>query len=221
MKLRQTVACIFCTVMLCYSACACSENNSETVTSVPAESSVTSAESVSSIPDKKESSTMSAPQSSAEVIGSSEYSVIDPSDMPAGMSKSGNYYTYRNSVLSLSVKFPDTFCVIDEDYQPDYGIYLQNDEGTATLLLQSVTDHHLNHKEMAAYLKEHYPDAEVYISDNREVICKLSTSDINGNSIMMFQKIKLQSGGYNEIVLCCREEEKSIYSNVFKKISFA
>lgn len=141
---------------------------------------------------------------------------------PTGVSTySKGKLRYTNSVLSLSVIFPDDFFIENKDFKPDFGVYLQNDTGTATLLLQSVTDNTVTHKDMFDYLKQLYPDAQIYITDSKEIVCKRSCTDNSGNLIFTLQKIKTKSGGYNQIVLSCRSSEKDVYEKVFGKINFS
>ncbi len=141
---------------------------------------------------------------------------------PVGVSiEPGGKFKFTSSVLSLSVTFPDEFCIINDDYSPQYGIYLQNTSGTATLLLEAVEDETLTHRQLAGYLRSQYPDSEVYITDKKEVLCQLATTDKNGNSVYVMQKFQTRSGGYNKIVLCCKPDEKSKYTPVFKDIRFS
>lgn len=142
--------------------------------------------------------------------------------LPVGLTKvpSGKL-RFTTSVLSLSVTFPEQFHVLNTDYSPLYGIYLRNESGTATLLAESVEDKTLTHKEMAQYLRSKYPDATVTINDKKEVICTMQTQDNSGNSVWLQQKLKMKSGGYNLISLCCHPDEKSKYTPVFHEITFS
>ena len=141
---------------------------------------------------------------------------------PIGVSRESNgKFKFTSSVLSLSVTFPDEFCLINDDYSPQYGIYLQNVPGTATILLEAVEDETLTHRQLAEYLRSQYPDSEVYINDKKEVLCKMTAKDQNGNSVYIMQKFQTRPGGYNKIVLCCKPEEKSKYTSVFKEIKFS
>lgn len=72
---------------------------------------------------------------------SSEAEQSAPSGLPDGLKRaSDTKLTFTSSVLSLSATFSDEFCVLNRDYTPKYGIYLQNKQGTATLLAESVED---------------------------------------------------------------------------------
>ena len=128
---------------------------------------------------------------------------------------------YTSSVLSLSATFPDEFCILNTDYIPKYGIYLQNTDGTATLLAESVEDTTLTYRQMSEYLKSRYPDARVYTTDQKDVVCRMTTTDQSGNEIYVFQRIKMKNGGYNEIALCCRPEDISKYERSFNETSLA
>ncbi len=128
---------------------------------------------------------------------------------------------FSTSVLSLNVTFPDEFCIQNKDYLPKYGIYLQNMAGTATLLLESVEDKTMTSKQMSDYLKQKYPDASIFTNDKRDIIFKLNTMDSSGSPYCLMQKIRMKSGGYNQILLCCRPSEKSAYAKIFNEINFS
>ncbi len=141
--------------------------------------------------------------------------------LPIGVARaSKGKLRFTTSVLSLSLIFPEEFCVLNTDYYPSYGVYLQNKEGTATLLTESVVDKTLTYRQMAAYLREKYPTAKVYTNDTKDVVCKLSMTDEDGHELYVQQKIRVQSGGYNAAVLCCRIEDKDHFEKVFNGIYF-
>lgn len=142
--------------------------------------------------------------------------------LPVGLTKSGkNKLKYTSSVLSLSVTFPNDFCIVNNDYTPSYGIYLQHKEGTATLLIESVEDTTYSQNEFANLLSEKYPDSDIYIDDYRCVICKRTYNDLSGNKITSFLKIKNKNGGYNEILLTCSSSDSSKFETVFNQITFS
>lgn len=128
--------------------------------------------------------------------------------------------SYSTSVLSMSVTFPYEFRFKAEDYQPPYGIYLQNDTGTATLLLEAVNDNTISYRDMKEYLQDKYPQAEIHITDKKDVTCKRTMTDSSGNSYIAMQKYRLVKGGYQLASLCCLPEEDKKYSSVFSEIHF-
>ena len=141
--------------------------------------------------------------------------------LPEGVTRAGmGKLKFTSSVLSLNVTFPEEFCVLNTDISPEYGIYLQNAEGTATLLLASVTDNTLTYRQMSDYLHQQFPDAKVSINDRKEVLCRIETNDLDGHPICILQKIKVRIGGYNQVVLCCSADTASSYTHTFNDIAF-
>ena len=139
-------------------------------------------------------------------------------EFPKGLS------TYSKDKLkytdgSITVIFTDEFYIENKSYTPKSGVYLQNADGTATLLAESIEDTTLTYRQMSEYLKNRYPEAKVYTSDRKDVICKMTTTDQSGNEIFVFRRIKVKNGGYNELTLCCRPEERSKYERVFNETS--
>ena len=164
---------------------------------------------------------VSRPQNISAAEVSDDDKVSEEIQLPVGVSRYGKgKLRFTTSVLSLSVVFPEEFYLLNTDYYPSYGIYLRNREGTATLLTESVVDKTLTYRQMASYLKEQYPEAKVYTTDSKEVVCKLFMTDEDGHELYIQQKIRVQSGGYNAAVLCCRAEDKAAYEKVFNEISF-
>ncbi len=163
-------------------------------------------------------------QQESIIESSAEYSEesIEVS-LPEGITRTsgGSKLKYTNSVLSLSVTFPSEFCILNNDYKPIYGIYLQNTDGTATLLMESVEDTTTTASDLADVLKEKYPDTEIYITDYRDVVCKRTYTDRAGNEVMSFLKVKPKTGGYNEILLTCSLDEKDKFEAVFNQINFS
>ena len=166
----------------------------------------------------------SSQQESGSALTSDDSSVPQqstPKTPPSGTSRaSGGRFRFTSSVLSLSVVFPDEFDTINTDYTPAYGIYLKNRSGDATLMIESVEDRTMTHKEMAQYLRSTYPKALVTATDKKEIVCKLLTEDKGGNPVYVMEKIKLKNGGYNSASLCCRPDDKSAYLPLFNEIEF-
>ena len=182
-----------------------SEKNSS-----PAEESSEQNSEHSSEQSSKQSSEQSSQQNSAAV------------SLPDGVTKAAHgKLRYSTSVLSLSVTFSDEFCILNNDYRPDNGIYLQNSDGTATLMLEAVGDNTLTYRNMTAYLRKQYPEARVYATDRKDVVCKMNSVDRSGNKICILEKIRVKTGGYNSAVICCRPEEKEKYEGVLDDVTFS
>ena len=216
MKKRNPLLFIALTIAFTSALCGCSNNKNNNRSakqssvsysiSVPDTPSEASSEessqdsTVSIIPQQssessKESSTASqASEKAPESSSASQASA--PVSLPAGVSRvSKGKLRYTSSVLSLNAVFPEEFCILDTDYIPRYGIYLQNAEGTATLLAESFEDTTLTYRQMSDYLKNRYPDARVYTTDQKDVICRMTTTDQSGNEVFVFQRIKVKNGG--------------------------
>lgn len=211
--------CIIASLLLCTAAISgCGNTQTETN-----ESSVTSGNKETSAvqsyvsSDTNDSSTDIPVQSSIPEEQSSE-----EISLPDGVSKTptGNLQ-YKNSVLSLSVTFPSEFCITDTAYTPPYGIYLKNSDGTATLQLESVEDKNVTVEDFAESLKKQAPDGEVYITDAKDIICKRTTTDRSGSELMIFIKVRVKNGGYNDATLYCKADERAKYEKLFNKINFS
>lgn len=144
-----------------------------------------------------------------------------PVVLPESVQRAGTgKLRYSASVLSLRVTFPDVFCIKNNDYIPDYGIYLQNTDGTATLLMESVTDNTMTTSQMSAYVRGQYPSAKVYTTDEKDIVCKMDMLDQSGKQFYLMQKLRVKAGGYSQIVICCKPEEKNIYEKYFRETNF-
>lgn len=236
MKKRNPLIVLALAAVLASAFCGCSKNNngsakhskasySESVSDVTSaaslpESSQESAE--SSSPSQVSKDTSKSPELSKVSQTSEASQASAPAVLPVGVSRaSKGKLKYTSSVLSLNAVFPEEFCILNTDYIPRFGIYLSNAEGTATLLAESVEDTTLTYRQMSDYLKSRYPDARVYTTDQKEVICKMITTDQSGNEVFVFQRIRVKNGGYNEIALCCRPEDAAIYEKVFNDTSLS
>lgn len=162
--------------------------------------------------------------SSAASSASDESSLPRPSELPLpeGVQRiSQNRLRFSNSVLSLKVTFPDEFCIRNEDYTPTYGIYLHNIDGTATLLMEAVTDSTLTPKQMLDYLRRTYPQATLTTTDKKDIILKMTRTDSGGFPVCIMQKLRVRNGGYWQAVLCCQPEEQERFQKYFNEISFS
>ena len=211
--------CIIASLLLCTAAISgCSGSQAETSeTSATDNSNTASVAQSSVISEISDSSTESSTESStAEENSTNEISLpVGVSETPTGNLK------YTNSVLSLSVTFPSEFCILDTSYTPPYGIYLQNIDGTATLQLESVEDKNVTVEDFAQSLQETAPDGEVYITDSKDIICKRTTTDRSGNELMIFIKVRVKNGGYNDATLYCMADERAKYEPLFNRINFS
>lgn len=156
---------------------------------------------------------------SQQVIESSSVSE-EVSSLPYGLRE------YKDGLLEfistsgkLTATFPDSLCVENKDYVPKEGIYLQTEDGKLTLQLENVESEGVDRDSLVDYLKETYPDAKVYITDSRLVICKMTTKDRSGNKICAYMKAKIIDRGYNEAVLYFHQEDSRQSENIFNKIS--
>ncbi len=206
------------------SFCACGNNSGNTQES--SEFSFSGKASVPAVSFEKQASSEPSQNEKSELSQQSEKSAEEQSsrtaaELPDGVIRtSKGKLKFTTSVLSLSVTFSDEFCIRNNDYNPKYGIYLQNTEGTATLLLESVEDKTLSYRNMTAYLREQYPEARVYATDNKEIVCKMNSMDQSGNKICIMQKLRVRTGGYNCAVICCRTDDKAKYEAVLNDITY-
>lgn len=208
------------------SLCSCKQNSEE-----PSSASSSDRPVVSVVTDESSAEESSLVSRSETSENKQQESTLQPSEstdnsapavLPAGVSRAGKgKLNFTSSVLTLNITFPQEFCVLNNDYAPLYGIYLQNREGTATLLLSSVEDNTLTYHEMMDYLKKQFPSAKVYTTDKKEVVCKLDTTDTNGNNISVLQKFRMKKGGYHQVALCCRQNDKAKYEKVLNEVVFS
>ena len=156
------------------------------------------------------------------VASSSEPSSQAEPTLPGGVVKqSSQKLRFTTSVLSLSAVFPDEFYVEASDYKPQYGIYLQNDTGTATLLIEAVNDTTMTYREMKDYLTEKYPEADIRITDKKEVTCQRKMTDKSGKEYIAMEKFHLVKGGYHLAAICCRPADKTIYYGALLDVTFS
>lgn len=216
----KTFICIIASLLLCtiaLSGCGGSqtEKNESSVTGGE-NSEISALQSLISSEISDSSTDISVQNSEPEEQSSEEVS------LPAGVTQTptGNLQ-YTNSVLSLSVTFPSEFCMTDTAYTPPYGIYLKNSDGTATLQLESVEDKNVTVEDFAESLKNEAPDGEVYITDAKDIICKRTMTDRSDNELMIFIKVRVKNGGYNNATLYCKVDEREKYEKLFNKINFS
>ena len=131
------------------------------------------------------------------------------------------YLKFTDSTGKVSATFPDTFSLLCTEYSPTDGIYLQNSDGTATLQIEAIKSEGVNRDSLVDYLKENYPDAEIYVNDSKNIIFKSTVTDTSGNKSVCFMKAVITGSGYNEAVLYCKEGEESKYESLFNRISIS
>ena len=144
-----------------------------------------------------------------------------PEILPKGVKRSDKntlqYTTSGNNVFT--VYFPSEFSSQNNDLTPTNGIYLQNDEGTATLLIEFVDYDAVSNDELADYLKEKYPDSEVSLTDSGVIFTDTAT-DNGGNEFTLFRKISMADNGYITAALCCGSDIEDKYKGALEKITF-
>ncbi len=164
-------------------------------------------------------------ESSAEPSEMSEINVVSKEEtsfvaFPKGISTySKNKLQYTDG--TISVIFTDEFYISNEDYKPKNGVYLQNTDGTATLLIETVEDNPVTNEEMLAYLYETYPYSEISALENNDIVSWYIVTDKAGNNIITFQRIQTTGSGYRQICLNCRQADKDKYQKIFNAISFS
>ena len=141
-------------------------------------------------------------------------------EFPKGLS------TYSKDKLkytdgSVTVIFTDEFFIENKSYTPKSGVYLQNADGTATLLIEKVDDKTVTNDEMLAYLYETYPYSEISSAENGDIISWYIVTDKTGHNAVTFQKIRLTDNGYRQICLNCRQADKDKYQKIFASINFS
>lgn len=151
---------------------------------------------------------------------SSEDESTESSSLPAGVNPyRRDTLRYTSPKATISVSFPDVFCVQDDDYTPADGIYLTTKEGRQSLQIEAVTSEGADIDSLKEYLKKTYPDSEVSVNNDGILICKMDAKDKAGNDVRAYLKAKITSFGYNEAVLYFTEDEKVTCEPMFSKIT--
>ena len=141
-------------------------------------------------------------------------------EFPKGLS------TYSKDKLkytdgSITVIFTDEFFIQNKSYPPKSGVYLQNADGTATLLIEKVDDKTVTNEEMLAYLYENYPYSEISSAENGDIISWYIVTDKTAHNVVTLQKIRLAENGYHQICLNCRQADMEKYRKIFTSINFS
>ena len=196
------------------SFCGCGSNGNEETSDETVSS---SAESII----RADISEPAAPESSADTeITSSAESSEPVITLPLQLyrAKSG-YLKYLSKYGSMTAVFPEEFCIPRSDYKVKDGLLLQNKKGTASLQLESLSAADMTRRSFIEYLKANYPDAEIYITDNKTIVCKTPAKDSDGRNVLAYMMAVITTDGYNEAVLYFNEADKDEFEAVFKKIS--
>ncbi len=124
---------------------------------------------------------------------------------------------YKIESSAYTVFFPDLFFIQDSDYKPERGIYLQNDEGTATLIIEAVEDNIVDNEQLNAYLRGKYPETEISNDESCVVLTKES-EDLNGNHFILIQKMQTNENGYIIAAVSCKKEVSENYKKLIDHI---
>ena len=160
----------------------------------------------------------SEPSAQSSIPVSSE----EESRLPDGVHKDKeNFLRYTSPGKEVTAVFSDEFNTENTDYRPAIGIMLSNAEGSASLQIEAVKNQGITRSGLEGYLKENYPDSEIYITDNKQIVCKRKTKDSSGKEIMAYLKAGITDKGYNEAILFFKESEKGKYETVFNRITLS
>ena len=84
--------------------------------------------------------------------------------------------------------------------------------------LEYVENKGITKNSLVDYLKETYPDASIYINDEKNVICKVKMKDSQDNVVYSYLKAIVDDNGYKSAILFFKEAEMKNYETVFSKI---
>ena len=175
-------------------------------------------ETASSVSSQTESSQISIKRPAESSVVSQ---VSEESKLPDGITvKDKETFNYTNNTANLKVDFPKEFDSVSNEYKPTTGIYLGNQDGTATLQIEAVKNPDITSTDLIDFLKKKYSDSSVSINDKKKIICKTTVKNTKGQTVSAFLKAEVTTEGYNEIILYFRPEDKSVYEAVFNKINF-
>ena len=149
----------------------------------------------------------------------SEEESVEESHLPDGISEDKKgFLKFISYSGKISAVFPDKFNTLCSGYTPTDGIYLQTSDGKATLQLEYVENKGITKNSLVDYLKETYPDASIYINDEKNVICKVKMKDSQDNVVYSYLKAIVDDNGYKSAILFFKEAEMKNYETVFSKI---
>lgn len=156
---------------------------------------------------------ISVPQSSTEESK-------EESKLPDGISEEKKGFLRFTSYSGrVSAVFPEMFQTLCQGYTPTDGIYLQTSDGKATLQLEYVDNEGITKNDLSDYLKQTYPGANVFINDDKNVICKTTIKDSQKNTVCCYLKAIVDSEGYREAILFFKEADKKTYETIFNQIT--
>lgn len=125
---------------------------------------------------------------------------------------------YVTPDMKIRVYFPDDFCNANTGYQPQNGIFLANQSGTAALLIDTMKAQDITVGNLVDFLKSKYSNSTVYIMDNKDIVCERDYIDDMGREWYCFLKVRIIDDTYFEVVVTCPPSQKAKYSNIFKRV---
>lgn len=128
---------------------------------------------------------------------------------------------YVTPDTSIRVYFPDMFCYVQTDKPSDDGICLATQDGTAALMIGTMTAANMTSGRLVEYLKAEYPDSTVYLTDSKDVVCIYDTIDASGTAWTYFLCVRIRADGYFEVAIMCPTVQKDRYTNIFSRIEIA
>lgn len=156
----------------------------------------------------------------ADISSGEQQSSAQESSLPEQLSPAREgFLKYISPKKSMTAVFPQDFSVLREDYKTLDGILLQNQNGSASLQLESLSGENITRTALTDYLTKTYPQASISLRDSKTVICKTPVTDKKGNHLLAYMKAVISPDGYNEAVLYFNEKDKSEFESVFDKIS--
>ncbi len=201
--MKKAICTILTAFLLCSSAYGCRNQNNAVVSSSI----------LSSPPKTSDRQTTSSDQHPYDIDEESY------EKLPVGIERiDDSTLKFKINSSRYSVIFPSEFWICNGDYTPERGIYLQNDEGTATLLMEAVEDNFVDNDKLADYLKAKYPKAELLKNEN-DVVITAEKEDNSGNRFTLIQKITATDNGYVLAAISCQSENKKSYQALCNVIS--
>ena len=128
---------------------------------------------------------------------------------------------FKSKSKKVNAVFSAVFSEINSDTEPNDGIYLQTNNGKATLLLDFVENEGITQDDLVNYLTETYNNTLIETVSDDTVTCKIDALDEKDNEIAVYLKAVIKEGGYSEAVLCCDRNEKKTYDDIFETIELS
>ncbi len=128
---------------------------------------------------------------------------------------------FKSKSKKVNAVFSAVFSEINSDTEPNDGIYLQTNNGKATLLLDFVENEGITQDDLVNYLTETYNNTLIETVSDDTVTCKIDALDQKDNEIAVYLKAVIKEGGYSEAVLCFDRNEKKTYDDIFETIELS